>query len=218
MECTAGKKRKIKRTFLTTSKKSKRYRQRLYSPQPNTNPNLSDDSNSDILMENDNEFTLPHSKHEEKKYTDKSFQHTYPTKNQTTHCKPSVRNVSIGVHVHSTSTSTQTLEKKCKSKNTQANQPLRESNALIQQLCTNGILDSFTQKLMENNQLDKFVLCIKSLASGLMSFTNLAWKSFLDMGTLFSLKSTTTMEYDTEWLEFCQVLYHMFGAGVMNAL
>ena len=38
------------------------------------------------------------------------------------------------------------------------------------------------------------------------------------MGTLFTLKSTTTMEYDPEWLEFCQVLYHMFGAGVMNAL
>ena len=26
------------------------------------------------------------------------------------------------------------------------------------------------------------------------------------------------MEYDKEWLEFCQVLYHMFGAGVINAL
>ena len=26
------------------------------------------------------------------------------------------------------------------------------------------------------------------------------------------------MEYDKEWLEFCQVIYHMFGAGVINAL
>ena len=218
MECTAGKKRKIKRTFLTTFKKSKRYRQRLYSPQTNTDPNLSDYSTSSILTENDNEFTLPPSQCPAKKYADKSFQHTYPTKNQTTHCKPSVKNVSTGVRIHSTSTATQTLEKKCKTKNTQANEPLRESNTLIQQLCKNGILDSFTQKLAENNQLDKFVLCIKSLASGLMSFMNLAWKSFLDMGTLFSLKSTTTMEYNAEWLEFCQVLYHMFGTGVMNAL
>ena len=131
MERTGGKKRKIKRTFLTTSKKSKRYRQRLYSPQPNTDPNLSDYSTSSILTENDNQFSLPHSQHQEKKYADKSFQHTCPTKNQTTHCKPSVKNVSTGVHVHSTSTSTQTLEKKCKTKNTQANEPLCESNTLI---------------------------------------------------------------------------------------
>ena len=26
------------------------------------------------------------------------------------------------------------------------------------------------------------------------------------------------MEYDPEWLEFCQVIYHMFGGGVINAL
>ena len=26
------------------------------------------------------------------------------------------------------------------------------------------------------------------------------------------------MEYDKEWLEFCQVIYHMFGVGVINAL
>ena len=38
------------------------------------------------------------------------------------------------------------------------------------------------------------------------------------MGSLLSCTLTTTMEYDKEWLEFCQVLYHMFGAGVINAL
>ena len=47
---------------------------------------------------------------------------------------------------------------------------------------------------------------------------NMAWKNFLEMGSLLSCTSTTTMEYDKEWLEFCQVLYHMFGAGVINAL
>ena len=51
-----------------------------------------------------------------------------------------------------------------------------------------------------------------------METTNLSWKAFLDIGTLFNLESTTQMEYDPEWLEFCQVLYHMFGAGVINAL
>ena len=26
------------------------------------------------------------------------------------------------------------------------------------------------------------------------------------------------MVYDSEWLEFCQIIYHMFGAGVINDL
>ena len=47
---------------------------------------------------------------------------------------------------------------------------------------------------------------------------NMSWKCFLDMGTPLSCTSTTNMEYDREWLEFCQVLYHMFGAGVINVL
>ena len=51
-----------------------------------------------------------------------------------------------------------------------------------------------------------------------MSFDNISWKAALDMGYLFSCSSTTQMDYDKEWLEFCQVLYHMFGAGVINAL
>ena len=39
----------------------------------------------------------------------------------------------------------------------------------------------------------------------------MSWNSALDMGHLFLCDSTTQMEYDKEWLEFCQVLYHMFG-------
>ena len=51
-----------------------------------------------------------------------------------------------------------------------------------------------------------------------MNFDNIAWKAALDMGYLFSCMSTTQMDYDKEWLEFCQVLYHMFSASVINAL
>ena len=43
-------------------------------------------------------------------------------------------------------------------------------------------------------------------------------KVFLDMGCLSNLQSTTQMVYDSEWLEFCHIIYHMFGAGVINAL
>ena len=78
--------------------------------------------------------------------------------------------------------------------------------------------ETFAQKLHDNEQTDKFVKCITTLATGKLAFTNMSWKCFLDMGTLLSCTSTTNMEYDREWLEFCQVLYHMFGAGVINAL
>ena len=76
----------------------------------------------------------------------------------------------------------------------------------------------FAQKLHANEQTNKFIKCISALANGKLQFTNMSWKCFLDMGALISCPSTTNMEYDKEWLEFCQVLYHMFGAGVINAL
>ena len=60
--------------------------------------------------------------------------------------------------------------------------------------------------------------CISALSKGSLACTNMAWKSFLEMGSLLSCSSTTRMEYDKEWLEFCQELYHMFGTGVINAL
>ena len=88
----------------------------------------------------------------------------------------------------------------------------------INELKQDGTLEKFIQNLADHEQTDKFIKTIKSLVNGMMPFTNLAWKSCLDMGKLFSLKSTTTMEYDPEWLEFCQVLYHMFRVGVINAL
>ena len=78
--------------------------------------------------------------------------------------------------------------------------------------------ETFAQKLHENEQTDIFVKCISMLTTGKLPFTNMSWKCFLDVGTLLSCTSTTNMEYYREWLEFCQVLYHMFGVGVINAL
>ena len=82
----------------------------------------------------------------------------------------------------------------------------------------NGILEKFANVLNEHEQVDKFVKSITSITEGKLKPTNLAWKSFLDTGTMFSLNTTTSMNYDPEWLEFCQVIYHMFGSGVINAL
>ena len=89
---------------------------------------------------------------------------------------------------------------------------------LLRMLQENNVLVTFAETLHNNHQTQKLVNCIQTIADGKFKVTNLCWKAFLDMGTLFSLKSTTQMEYDCEWLEFCQVIYHMFGAGVVNAL
>ena len=89
---------------------------------------------------------------------------------------------------------------------------------LLTMLQENNVLATFAETLHNNGQTQKFVNCIKAIADGKFEVTNLCWKAFLDMGTLFSVKLTTQMEYDSEWLEFCQVIYHMFGAGVVNVL
>ena len=51
-----------------------------------------------------------------------------------------------------------------------------------------------------------------------MKMSNMSWKAALDMGSLYMCTTTSKMTHDKEWLEFCQVKYHMFGGGVMNTL
>ena len=97
-------------------------------------------------------------------------------------------------------------------------QILLHGELLRNRLFSQSNFEVFAQKLHDNEQTEKFIKCIYALSSGKLAFTNMAWKSFLDVGTLLSCTSTTNMEYDKEWLEFCQVLYHMFGGGVINAL
>ena len=108
---------------------------------------------------------------------------------------------SVAVHTHNTSLKENTLGTK-----------------LQKELHLRTDFEKFAKKLNDNEQTGKFVKCISALSKGSLGFTNMAWKSFLKMGSLLSCSSTTRMEYDKKWLEFCQVLYHMFGAGVINAL
>ena len=93
-----------------------------------------------------------------------------------------------------------------------------ETQKLLDKLQVDHAFDKFVSILNEHEQIDKFVKTVKAIASGELAATNLCWKAALDMGALFSCKSTTQMEYDKEWLEFCQVIYHMFGGGAINAL
>ena len=89
---------------------------------------------------------------------------------------------------------------------------------LQSELSLNADFEKFAQKLENNKQKHKFIKCITTLANGTLPFTNIVWKSFLKMGSLLPCMSTANIVYDKEWLEFCQVIYHMFRAGVINTL
>ena len=222
-------KRKRKRvtTKLTTSKKCKRYRksQLIRNEQPleqclstdssdTENPDTSE-SNCEVktvlFPQNINPFNtyyfpLP------KETKEKCTQCTIKTKNSVIQTCPDVRLKCIQTVSTRNLTSTS---------GTQTSQYTGESvfqQHLLTMLQENNVLAKFAETLHNNGQTQKFVNCIKTIADGKFEVTNLCWKAFLDMGTLFSVKSTTQMEYDSEWLEFCQIIYHMFGAGVVNAL
>ena len=90
--------------------------------------------------------------------------------------------------------------------------------ALLRHLLCDNAWYKFAQLLSDNDQTHKFVQLITALGNQKMKFTNMSWKSALDMGSLYMCSTTSNMVYDREWLEFCQVLYHMFSGGVMNTL
>ena len=210
-------KRKALKTNLTKSKKSKRYREeRKYQTPPNIENNSSsaesdsDSNESKSLLWPQNIDALPYYFHPPRDVKDKCIQ-----------C--SVKSHNSGIQNVPTSR-TKCLQTEHRTKNSRGIQTSTEhcvkltGDNLSSILQSDNVFNLFAEKLLESEQMDKFVQCIKSIASGRFSTTNLAWKSFLDMGCLSNLQLTTQMVYDTEWLEFCQIIYHMFGAGVINAL
>ena len=224
-------KRKAK-TALTLSKKSKRYRiNRTSTPLPE--PSLTSDSEFDSDSVNSESGVLCTANNNNRSNENLVIPST---------CGPR-KDKAVQVSVRVKNISSQTRHKVARQKSTQTYfttakpriSPIRKDRNIVPQrrkqqhvdtnasrlfarLRRNGVLDTFADVLHNNSQTAKFVNCVTVLAEGYMLFTNMAWKAFLDMGTLYMCSSTTTMEYDSEWLEFCQVIYHMFGAGVINAL
>ena len=76
----------------------------------------------------------------------------------------------------------------------------------------------FATFLENNEQTIKFLSTIKAIALGKLKCSNMSWKAALDMGYLSTCETTSKMVYDKEWLEFYQVVYHMFGGGIINTL
>ena len=89
---------------------------------------------------------------------------------------------------------------------------------LLKQLNEDDCLKKLSLLLDQHEQTEKFVKLFHALSSNKLKLTNISWKAALDMGYLSMCTLTTNIIYDKEWLEFCQVLYHVFGGGVMNTL
>ena len=211
-------KRKFTKTNLTVSKKSKKYRHNLsMSPFAHEIKEESVGSKSDIspvfISSQESTSSSFSSFSALKKETDLNSCGT-----QTLIKSKSVGIQSVPVIKHKASQNVDMTTKNSTSVQTRINDIKSEGNNLLFKLVECSDFNKFAENLSNHNQTHKFIKTVQSLIEGKMSFDNIAWKAALDMGYLFSCTSTTRMDYDREWLEFCQVLYHMFGAGVINAL
>ena len=95
---------------------------------------------------------------------------------------------------------------------------IKAGNNLLRALQKDDNFSTFALLLEEHEQTTKFVKLVTALGTQKMKMSNMSWKAALDMGSLYMCTTTSKMTYDKEWLEFCQVMYHMFGGGVMNTL
>ena len=180
-------KRKGLKTNLTMSKKSKRYREEhKYQSPPNIENNSSsaesdsDSNESKSLLWPQNIDALPYYFHPPRDVKDKCIQ-----------C--SVKSHNSGIQNVPTSR-TKCLQTEHQTKNSRGIQTSTEhcvkltGDNLLSILQSDNVFNLFVEKLHESEQTDKFVQCIKSIASGRFSTTNLAWRSFLDMGCLSNLQ------------------------------
>ena len=198
MENTNTKKRKLKRTFLTTSKKCKRYRQ-WKSNICNATPNISD-SSSDTDTSNHGGILFSPSPEKGilKKPTFTKTKVHY--KSKYVQAKPSIKESKTQTRIIMTTRTSQTQLQSKENKTTQCSmQNETKFNPVLKKLQENGVLDSFLSKVIENEQSKKFIRTVTVMVLGNMSFQNLAWKSFLNMGMLYSLDTTTAMINDAEW-------------------
>ena len=202
-------KRKGTRTSLTLNKKSRKYREHI------SDNSLYASTQSDQFSISDSEFVSL-----EIETADEHTQTSAPNK------------VNVGLQVvppikRSISTQTtkfnisQSCETQYNFRDYLTSKQLKNEHihaSLISKLNENDALQKLSILLDQYDQTEKFVKLIQALSSNRLKLSNISWKAALDMGFMSMCTSTTNMIYDREWLEFCQVLYHMFGGGVMNTL
>ena len=191
-----------KRSFLTTSKKCKYYRSNRTetSPQDNHLSHLST-SPSDESQSNQNdpsEYTCT---------AKECVHHVYST-------APYLRNKSTQIQINKKTASVQAVKlmrnknmQTLKTRNTVRSsfvqtdeqvKPLTKKETLgvklTDKLKASIDFEKFAQKLHDHEQTEKFVNSLSTLCKGSLPFTNMAWKSFLEMGSLLSCTTTTRME------------------------
>lgn len=84
---------------------------------------------------------------------------------------------------------------------------------------SNGdLLQQLHSVLSDAGQVDNFVKLIKSLASGKLLASNIAWKCLLDRAKWSMLRTTCSMRYDKDVLEFFSIIYILFGNAALTLL
>ena len=173
------KKRKLKRTFLTTSKKCKRYRKRK-SNICNATPNISD-SSSDTDTSSHGGILFPPSPEKgilkkptftktKVHYKSKYVQAKLSIKHQKTHTR---------IIMTTRASQTQLKDRSKENKTTQCStQNETKFNPVLKKLQENGVLDSFLSKVIENEQSEKFIRTVTVMALGNMSFQKFGLEEF----------------------------------------
>ena len=204
-------KRKRKRinTHLTLSKKCKWYRNKKTQEAQQSLEDFSSGTDTEWETENEETIGYLHPQNSAHNINNERFPLKPISKVKNTQTYFTTKNISIQNVPLSRSRGNQTnsLSFKKVQRSTQTTHLVlhtSETQKLLDKLKIDDALDKFVSILNEHEQIDKFVKTVKAIASGELAATNLCWKAALDMGTLFSCKSTTQMEYDKEWLEFAK--------------
>ena len=203
-DLTRKRKKYSKRYFLTTSKKCKWYRT------GRTDGNIDNPDISDILTSSESEHGVNADEPTQKVENDRA-----PVYSKNLITSASKHNKKTQTHISKQTSSVQavpqtklkyvqmskefTISTAVQMDTQKKKEEKKTSGVLLQeQLHLNSDFDKFAEKLHDNEQTQKFIKCISCLSKGTLPFTNMAWKSFLEMGSLLSCTSTTTMEYDKE--------------------
>ena len=185
------KRKRLKRTHLTTGKKSVAYQTsrfvQWYKQRPTYHEDQSvdtEDVESQNIVGNERQSAVWTK-------TDVCTQTGVPKKNANTSTGDNIKHLTCG-------TQTEDL--------TQNSQQQLEN------------WNDFYKKILEAKQYSKFQKLVTAIGTGNLKCSNLAWKSCLDMGVLSTLKSTTSMRYDRDCCEFFSLFYIMFGGSAVNVL
>lgn len=79
-----------------------------------------------------------------------------------------------------------------------------------------AIMPTFLEKMSQFKLLDKFITFLTVVADDLLEPTNIALLCLLDRAQYAACKSTTTMSYHPETLQFWTSIYLLFGNSALN--